>query len=113
MKYASDERMMAAPKLPTDRPATKKEVWARYHFIYHDIKSPDDLASYCRDAWVWYFVEAVNFHQWRKQPDWVEGDPVIDEAVKWEPFQVGEWHAEVERLYQIAQSVKRVMQEAA
>lgn len=113
MKYASDERMAKAPKLPTDRPATKKEVWERYHFIYHDIKTPEALASYCRDAWVWFFVEYVNFKQWRKHPDWLDGEDVIEEAVKWEPFLVGEWHQEVERLYQIAQSVKRVLKEAA
>lgn len=104
-RYVPDERIQKAPELPTDRPATRREVWERNHAIYFDFKShrrtpictercdhdrPGELEAFCREAWVWYYVDAYNHRDWRKQPDWTEGDPVIAEAVPDEMFYSGE-----------------------
>lgn len=116
-KLRTDERIdqlsMDAPILPTHRPPTKRECWDRYSFIYADIKSEEELRVFCRDAWMWFYVSAVNFKSWRKQPDWVDGDPVIHEAVRHEPFppDQGYWTREVERLFQIAKTAKAVATE--
>ena len=91
------ERRQQAPPLPSDRPPTRKEVWDHFSFIFPE-RERDDLAVYCREAWVWYYVEAYNFRGWRKQPDWTEEDPVIDAAVPTEPFYPGsqkEWERRV------------------
>jgi hypothetical protein len=108
-----DQLSMDAPELPTHRPPTKREVWDRYSFIYGDIKPPDELTRFCRDAWVWLYVEAFNFRAWRKQPDWVDGDPVIDAAVPTKPFppDQGFWTREVKRLHEIATRTRAIMDE--
>lgn len=108
MNYALVEtRSTTAPLLPTHRPPTKSEVWARYSHIYEGVKSPDELKRFCLEAWAWFYVEAVNFRQWRKHPDWVDGDDVIEDAVPAGPFVAGRRHEpEVESLWNIAKERK-------
>ena len=104
-KYVPDERVDNAPPIPTDRPPTRAEVWARYHHLYFDLKGHKptplctdkcqslpvgELEADCLADWVWGYVYFYNFEGWRKQPDWVEGDPVIEAAVPTEPFWSGE-----------------------
>jgi hypothetical protein len=110
-----DDRVMAAPRLPANRPPTRREVWDRCHALYFDRKRhkarPDctercltderggELESFCRDGWVWYYVSAFNFNGWRKQPDWVEGDPVIEQAVPFRQFEVEQQSKWAETVY--------------
>lgn len=102
-----ESRTATAPLLPTHRPATKQEVWARYSHIYGEVKTPEELRRFCLEAWTWFYVERVNFSQWDKHPDWVDGEPVIREAVPTGPFEAGRRHEpEVERLWTIAQERK-------
>lgn len=105
-----DQLSMDAPRLPTHRPATKREVWDHYSFIYKDIKPHNELARFCRDAWLWNYVDWFNFKGWRKQPDWVDGDQVIHEAVPNKPFppDQGVWNNEIKRLLEVAERCKRV-----
>lgn len=108
-----DQLSMDAPMLPTNRPPTKKEVWDRFNFIYQDIKEHGDLARFCRNWWCWAYVDWVNRKAWRKQPDWVDGDTVIYEAVPSKPFgpDEGAWIREVNRLFEIAKGAKAIASE--
>lgn len=125
-KHVPDERIETAPTLPKERPATKREVWERYHAIFFDRKghrrtpictdrcnhrNPGELETFCREAWAWYYVSAFNFHEWRKQPEWVEGDPVIPEAVPDEPFAAGETHKWAATLASMMETAARLMPE--
>lgn len=95
-KHEPDDRWKTAPPLPTDRPPTRREVWAHFHHRFFDLKehqeSPlcdprcelgpnQELEAFCRDTWVWAYVQRFIHGTWDKQPDWSEGDPVIPEAV--------------------------------
>jgi hypothetical protein len=88
--------VIAAPNIPTHRPPTRKEVWARGHALYYDRKThqrrpecddrcltqstPGELEAWCRSSWVGCYAYAVAVKGWAKQPDWVDGDPVLPEA---------------------------------
>lgn len=104
-KFVPDNRLTAAPPLPEGRPPTRAEVWARNHAIYFDLKGHSrtpsctdschiqewgELEGFCKEAWVYYYVDAYNHRDWRKQPDWKEGDPVIPEAVPNRIFMAGD-----------------------
>lgn len=107
-----DARVMQAPPLPEHRPPTKKEVWTRMSFIYHDLKDDSNLKRFCREWWAGMYLGYVNFRGWDKHPDWVDGEPVIPEAVPAKPFESGtNYIREVERLWGIAQTVKAVNSE--
>lgn len=95
-RFVPDFRVEQAPRLPAGRPPTRREVWERLHFLYYDLKghAPSPLCSdkcrrkpegvleaMARSEWTWAYVYRHIFRGWRKQPDWVEGDPVISEAV--------------------------------
>jgi hypothetical protein len=108
-----DQLSMDAPLIPTHRPGTKREVWERYSFIYGDIKTPEELRVFCRDAWVWDYVYAVNFKGWRRHPDYMDGEAIIYEAVRREPFPP-DWGfcvREVQKLAEVAKTAKRVATE--
>ena len=106
-----DQLSMDAPTVPTHRPPTKREVWDRYSFIYGDVKPPEELSRFCRDAWMWSYVSWVNFKGWRRHPDWKDGDPIIYEAVRKEPFppDQGYWTREINRLYDIVKQHAHVL----
>lgn len=76
-----DARIQAAPPLPLDRPPTRAEVWANYHYIYKGFKPDDEITRLAKGKWVWAYVCWFNSRSWRKQPDWKEGDPVIEAGV--------------------------------
>ena len=95
-QFVPDSRIHGAPPLPKGRPPTRAEVWERNHYIYYDLKGhtktpicrpeckhqfPGELEGFCKEAWVYYYVDAFNHRDWRCQPNWKEGDPVIPEAV--------------------------------
>lgn len=80
-RYKTVERNhLTAPPLPTDRPPTKREAWDHYSHIYGSVKTPDELRIFVKEAWAWKYAAAWLLG-WRKQPDWVEGAPVLDDAV--------------------------------
>jgi len=106
-QFVPDDRVEKAPGLPADRPPTRAEVWSHYHAIYFDLKGhapstictprcnsapPGELEAFCRDEWVWAYVYFYNFKNWRKQPEWLPGDPVIASAVPDQPFVAGAFH---------------------
>lgn len=94
MSRPSEERVLAAPKLPAGRPCTKKEAWDHESWIWEGFKTHEELVIRARERWVWSYVSFFNFKGWRKQPDWTEGAPVIDGAVPSVPFypdKQGEW----------------------
>lgn len=80
-KFVPDDRLERAPALPTNRPATRHEIWERNWFLYHDLKDRDEIAQMSKRAWVMNYVWHFNFRGWRKHPDWAEGQPVALEAV--------------------------------
>jgi hypothetical protein len=86
MTRPTEERVLAAPKLPSDRPCTKLEAWAHESFIWEGIKTHEEIVVRARERWIWSYVHWFNFKAWRKQPDWTEGDPVLTHAVPSEPF---------------------------
>jgi hypothetical protein len=108
-QFIPDDRLEKAPGLPTDRPPTRAEIWAHYHAIYFDLKGhapstlctprcvtkPEkELEKFAGDEWVWAYVYFYNFKGWRKQPEWLPGDPVVASGVPDQPFQSGayiEW----------------------
>jgi len=94
--FLPDERVMDAPALPTSRPSTRAERWAREHALYFDRKShktmpvcnkdcdhdePGKLESWCKELWLYDYLYWWYSKNWRKQPDWKEGDKVIPLAV--------------------------------
>ena len=111
----SDDRVMNAPRLPEGRPPTRMEVWAREHALYYDRKRHKlrdgcssvckmsdefgELEARCREGWVWYYVAAFNFKGWRKQPEWIEGNAVVPEAVPTREFTVTERSTWAETVY--------------
>ena len=106
--FVADEIVASAPPLPKGRPPTKKEVWDHYVHTYKDRKPFEELKTFCREAWAWMYLEYVNFHDWRKQPDWVEGDEIVDAAVPNSPFEASSSYVhEVERLWLIATGRER------
>lgn len=90
-KYVPDSRLMTAPRPPLDRPPTRQEVWDTNWHVYQGIKERDEIAAMSKAEWVATYVYWFNLKDWRKQPDWVEGDPVIPEAVPDGPL----WWVEV------------------
>jgi hypothetical protein len=111
-----DDRVMAAPRLPANRPPTRREVWERCHDAVLRPEAPQGPSGLhravlertrraasskrsARDGWVWYYVSAFNFNGWRKQPDWVEGDPVIEQAVPFRQFEVEQQSKWAETVY--------------
>lgn len=80
-KFLTHERLAQAPLLPADRPPTRREVWDREFALYHDIKTHDEMAARARTAWAYAYTRWFNTKGWRKQPDWVEGDPVFEDCV--------------------------------
>jgi hypothetical protein len=119
------DREDSAPSFPTDRPPTRREVWARYHYIFFDRKGhkvtpsckptclhtdEGELEGYCRGAWAWDYVSRFLFRGWDKQPDWVEGDPVIPAAVPSRdphPFTPGNWGACMKTVYELLETASR------
>lgn len=91
-RYVSDGRANTAPALPADRPPTKQEVWDYFSHVFSDTKRRDDLIGFCRDYWVWSYVDFVNRRGWDKQPDWIPGQPVKSFAVPSQTFKAGEPH---------------------
>jgi hypothetical protein len=86
------------------RPPTKREVWAEVEATYADTLDAARRVQLARDRWTWRYVRAVNFHGWRKQPDWQPGDPVIVEGVPSGPFTPDRaTYPHVQRLWQLAQ----------
>jgi hypothetical protein len=121
------ERLPKVPALPTERPPTRREVWEHYHGIYFDFKGHSrsplctprclhnetrELESYCRDAWAWGYIQRFvsGMKGWDKQPDWVEGDPVIPAAVPdVSAFLSGDWASclrTVKECFQTAQMMR-------
>lgn len=78
LSFVPDNRYETAPPLPTNRPPTRRECFAYYSHVFKDVKDDTAIAQHAREVWAWRYVEWVNGRGWRKQPDWVEGAPVID-----------------------------------
>lgn len=115
------DRGDSAPKFPEGRPPTRREVWEHYHHIFFDRKGhketpackptclhedEGELEGYCRDAWVWAYMSRFLFHGWDKQPEWVEGAPVIPAAVPSRSldrpsFVAGDWKRNVAKVYEL------------
>lgn len=101
--YVEPDVLATAPVLTCDRPPTKAEVWEYVKHVYGATKTDDELKKTAREKWASNFMFAVNHRGWDKHPDWVEGQPVIREATRTEPFWSGaDWTREIERLWQIA-----------
>ena len=124
-RFLPDNRVATAPGLPEGRPPTRAEVWEHFHYLYFDLKGHAEtplcdsrclhknegyLEAFCKEAWVWYYVDAYNRKDWRKQPDWTEGDPVIPEAVPERLFIAGEvstWNRTIYTCLETARMVER------
>ena len=87
-KYVADNQYAITPALPEDRPPTREECWSYYNSYFAGVKKTQDIVRFARDQWAWMYVTWVNTRGWRKQPDWVEGDPVRSENVP-ELFEAG------------------------
>ena len=87
-RYVPDNRYAIAPALPEDRPPTREECWNHYSIYFAGVKPTEKIVTFARDQWAWMYVTWVNTRGWRKQPDWVEGDPVRSENVP-ELFEAG------------------------
>lgn len=80
--FLPDNCFDGAPGLPHDRPPTRAEVWAHFSHVYRSgVKSGDELRDYCKARYVDGYAYWHGIYQWRKQPDWMPGDPVIPAAV--------------------------------
>ena len=86
--FVADDRYTNAPVLPTNRPPTREECWNQAKHFYEGIKTDEEIATFARDHWAWRYVCWVNDKNWKAQPDWVEGDPIIDVGVP-EVFEAG------------------------
>lgn len=72
-QYVQDNLWENAPRYPTDRPPTRKEVWEyNQHFFPH--RSREELAGKAKWDWLYAYVYFVNMRDWRMPPDWVQGD---------------------------------------
>ena len=129
--YIPDSRRESAPPLPTTRPATRAETWAHYHHVWFDRKGhakqalctdeclherAGELETYCRDAWAWSYIQRFLSGGWDKHPDWVEGEPVIPEAVppiEPFPFPAGNMHACIQVVYQLFETANQMKRSAA
>lgn len=80
-EFLSESDFFGAPELPHDRPPTRREVWEYYSFIFRNHRSTEEIKDYCRNYWVEKYTYWFGIYNWRKQPDWVPGQPVIPEAV--------------------------------
>lgn len=99
-----EEQYLTAPKMPTDRPCTKQEMWDWVVHMYGGIFGTPKLKELAQGQWAWSFVRFVNQKGWRKQPDWVPGDPVIADAVPAGPITPDQANfATVNKLWAIAQ----------
>ena len=102
---APEEQYVTQPKMPGDRPATKEEVWTWVAHLYGGTFDVAKLKQLAQDKWAWSYVYFVNFDGWRKQPDWLPGDPVVADAVPPGPIPPDKANfVEVNRLWAIAQS---------
>ena len=79
-RFVPDERYETAPRLPTDRPPTRREVWERLNHLYYDLKTPAQIATLAKGTWLFAYVWAVNLRGWDKPPDWQEGQAVVAAA---------------------------------
>lgn len=139
-RHVPDDRVEAAHRLhpiPTDRPATRGEIWRHYHTIYFDRKAhkktpmcdeaclhsdAGELERFCRDAWVWSYAQRFIYtirpdgssREWDKHPDWTEGDPVVPEAVP-EPGTIPPqpWNKTVEWVTHLFKTANHQLKEAA
>jgi len=100
-----EEQFKTQPRMPGDRPATKEEVWSWVVHMYGGTFEVPKLKQMAQDKWAWSYVYFVNFDGWKKQPDWLPGDPVIAEAVPPGPFTPdAQSFVHVNRLWAIAQA---------
>lgn len=87
--FVPDDRYESCPALPNDRPPTRREVWNRYHAYFHDTKTHDEIVTFCKSQWAWYYVRWVMTKGWKCQPDWKAGDKIVPEAVPPTPIMGG------------------------
>lgn len=80
-RFVPDDRYATAPPLPTNRPPTREECWNHAKHFFSGLKSETEIATFARDQWAWYYVTWVNNRAWKAQPDWIEGDPIIEVGV--------------------------------
>ena len=101
--FVSEFDLATAPPVPFDRPPTKAEVWAYMTHVYSKLMDGGELRRRAREKWAGNYVYCVNIRGWNKQPDWVEGEAVIEAACPNGPIMAGTPHVtEVERLWHIA-----------
>lgn len=105
-KFVPDHRFEGAPRLPWHRPPTRAEVWAHVTHWFHDVKTEEEMKDFARALWVGNYVFHVNVCGWRRQPNWKEGDAVIEEACPKGPIFPDEIHRVVPDLFRIAQERK-------
>lgn len=102
-KNTPEEQWKTQPKMPSDRPPTKEEVWAWVSHMYGGIFEVPKLKELAREKWAWSYIYAVNFEGWRKHPDWVPGDSVVADATPVGPISPGDaYFPTVEALWAIA-----------
>ena len=98
-----EDRWQTQPKMPSDRPPTKLEVWAWVVHMYGPLFEEQKLRDLARDKWAWSYIYAVNFNGWRKHPDWVPGESVVADATPVGPIEVKDaYFPTVEALWAIA-----------
>lgn len=100
-----EEQYKTQPKMPVGRPATKQEVWDWVVHMYGGIFSAEKLKEMAGRKWAWDYVWEVNFNGWRKQPDWLPGDPVVADATPVGPLSPEQSsYPYVNKLWAIAQA---------
>lgn len=94
------------PPMPTDRPATRAEVWAYAHHFYAALKTEDDLRAWSKKMFVDNYIQAVNFNGWLNPPDWKEGEPVVPAACPTKPFLAGAKRRNTDEVYRLLELQK-------
>lgn len=101
-QFVPDHRYEGAPPVPTDRPPTRAEVWAHVRHYYADIKTEQEMRDFAAATWIGNYTYWVNVNGWRRQPDWKEGDGIVEEACPTGPIFPDEMHSKVRQLHAIA-----------
>ena len=69
-----------APKIPWDRPPTRREVWEYVEHYYKGVKSYDECIALAIRIFCGNYTRWVMVNGWEKPPNWKEGDKLVKAA---------------------------------
>ena len=80
-RYVSESRWSKdAPKIPCDRPPTRRECWEYVEHYYKGVKTREDAILLAIRIFTGNYIHWVQTRGWDRQPDWTENDPIIPSA---------------------------------